>query len=34
MVKLLLDATFSGIPLTESSLRERLHNENVSENYL
>ena len=34
MVKILLDATFSGIPLTESSLRERLYSENVYEIYL
>ena len=34
MVKILLDATFSGIPMTESFLRERLHSENVYENHL
>ena len=32
LVKILLDATFSGIPMTESFLRERLHSENVYEN--
>ena len=26
-----LDATFSGIPLTESFLRERIHSENLYE---
>ena len=34
MVKILLDATFSGIPLTESFLRERIHSENSCENHL
>ena len=34
LVKILLDATFSGIPMTESFLRERLHSENVYENHL
>ena len=34
LVKILLDATFSGIPLTESFLRERKHNENLYENHL
>ena len=34
MVKILLDATFSGIPLTESFLRERTHSENSYENHL
>ena len=34
MVKLLLDATFSGIPLTESFLREQIHSENSYENHL
>ena len=29
MVKILLDATFSGVPMTESFLRVRLHSENV-----
>ena len=28
LVKILLDATFSGYPLTESFLRERMHSEN------
>ena len=31
MVKILIDATLSGIPLTESFLLERLHSENVYE---
>ena len=34
MVKILLDATFSGIPLTVSFLRERIHSENSYENHL
>ena len=33
-VKILLDATLSGIPLTESFLRERIHSENLYENHL
>ena len=33
LVKILLDATFSGIPLTESFLRERKHSENLYENH-
>ena len=33
-VKILLDATFSGIPLTEPFLRERIHSENSYENHL
>ena len=32
LVKILLDATFSGIPMTESFLRERLHSEHVYKN--
>ena len=31
LVKILLDTTLSGIPLTESFLRERQHSENVYE---
>ena len=31
LLKILLDATFSGIPLTESFLRERTHSENSYE---
>ena len=34
LVKNLLDARFSGIPLTESFLRERINSENVYENHL
>ena len=34
LVKILLDATFSGIPLTESFLREQIHSENSYENHL
>ena len=34
MVKILLDATFSGIPLTESFLREQIHSKNLYENHL
>ena len=34
LVKILLDATFSGIPLTELFLRERIHSENLYENHL
>ena len=30
MVKILFDATFSGYPLTESFLRERIHSENYT----
>ena len=33
MVKILLDATFSGIPMTESFLREQIHSENLYENH-
>ena len=33
LVKILLDATFSDIPLTESFLRERKHSENLYENH-
>ena len=33
LVKVLLDATFSGIPLTESFLREQIHSENLYENH-
>ena len=33
-VKILLDAAFSGIQLTESFLRERIHSENLYENHL
>ena len=34
LVKILLDATFSGIQLTESFLCEQIHNENLYENHL
>ena len=34
LVKILLDATFSGIPLTESFLRKRIHSENFYKNHL
>ena len=34
MVKILLDATFSGIPLTDSFLCERIHSGNSYENHL
>ena len=34
LVKILLDATFSGIPLTESFLRERTRSGIFYENYL
>ena len=34
LVKILLDATFSGISLTEPFLRERIHSENSYENHL
>ena len=34
LVKILIDATFSGIPLTESFLRERIYSENSYENHL
>ena len=33
LVKILLDATFSGYQLTESFLRERMHIENLYENH-
>ena len=33
MVKILLDATFSGYPLTESFLRERVHSKYFYENH-
>ena len=33
-VKILPDATFSGIPLTASFLRERILSENLYENHL
>ena len=33
-VKILLDATFFPIPVTESFLRERIHSENLYENHL
>ena len=33
LVKILLDATFSDIPLPESFLRERIHSENLYENH-
>ena len=34
LVKILPNATFSGIPLTASFLRERIHSENLYENHL
>ena len=34
LVKILLDATFSGILLTEAFLREQIQSENVYENHL
>ena len=34
LVKILPDATFSGIPLTASLLRKRIHSENLYENHL
>ena len=34
MVKISPDATFSGIPLTASLLRKRIHSENLYENHL
>ena len=34
MVKILHGATFSGIQLTASFLSERIHSENLYENYL
>ena len=34
LIKILLDATFSDIALTESFLRERRHSENSYENHL
>ena len=33
LVKILIDATFSGTPLTGSFLRERVHSENWYENH-
>ena len=33
LVKILLDATFSGYSLTESFLRERMHSENLYKNH-
>ena len=33
LVKILFDATFSGYPVTESFLRERMHSENLYENH-
>ena len=34
LVKILLDATISGIPLRESYLRERIHSEKFYKNHL
>ena len=34
LVKILTDATFSGIPLTASFLREQIRSENLYENHL
>ena len=34
IVKILLNATFSGIPLKESFLRERIHSKKIYETYL
>ena len=34
LVKIFLDATFSGIPLTESFLHERIHSESLYKNHL
>ena len=34
LVKILLDATYSDIPSTESFLRELIHSENLYENHL
>ena len=34
LVKILLDYTFSGIPLTESFFRERIHSENLYKNHM
>ena len=34
LVKILLDDTFSGIPLTVAILRERILSENLYENHL
>ena len=34
LVKIFLEATFSGILLTESFLREQIHSENLYENHL
>ena len=34
MVKIVPDATFSGITLTGSILREQIHSENLYENHL
>ena len=33
LIKILLDATFSGYPLTEAFLREGIHSENSYENH-
>ena len=33
LVKILLDATFSGYPLTESFLLEQMHSENLYKNH-
>ena len=33
LVKILLDATFSGYPLTDAFLRERMRSENLYENH-
>ena len=34
LVKILPNATFSGIPLTASFLRKQIHSENLNENHL
>ena len=34
LVKILLDATFSDIPLTETILHKRIHSENFYKNHL
>ena len=34
LIKILFDATFSNIPLTESFFRELIHSENLYENHL
>ena len=34
MVKILLDAAFTGIPLTKSVLREQIYGENLYKNHL